>query len=500
MRRRNKAILIGVVVLAAAVGAWAVFLPPGSDRTRAVAAACDDADGLFAAGLLDEAQTAYRAIARHVSQDEARTARRPACRDGESQVVASESAAARAREQGDQYFAGVSLTRRTKGAPATARFESSRMTALQRARSGYVQALEADPFAADVHASLRSALGLFGVPPDAGANGRCSLAMKLVGARLYPEAAVVYGQALRTGRTTRCVAGQLRVAREERADAMRRYAEARRLQAAGDKKAARAGYVGALAVDPSLAAARTALAATHAPDPRDGTPTGRAKDVVDFVAPAWTWTGGAVRWPGDHLKQLLAALALGLALILLARAALVLITRWKPGRDLVALVHTPRFTVMQRGVAPFAPEEVAGTTSTLVAHWMSEPLVRPDAGMESAVASPSPLDCWTAPATVGDGLSTLLTEFNPAAGALVAFARSVSPSRRVSFTGYVLERCEHGPGLRIVQRTRWGKLSAARLWWARDLPGTPLTGEDEEAEARHALAVHAATWAQYRTP
>lgn len=491
---RSGWLLLGALVVAIGIAVWDFWLQPTRhERAQGIQAACADSAALLDAGLLDEARIAYRRLADHTPQG--------ACPTGadEEDVVAREAEAAKEREQGDQYLQGARLSRKTQGATAKERFARARLVAVRRAVSGYVRSLQHHPFQPETRTSLRSALGLLGVPGDTEANQPCDVARALVEAHLLAEARILYGQALRTGRTTRCVARQLRVARDLRAEARRGYRQGQMLEADGKEKDARQSYITALTIDPSATEARKALAMTEAPDPRAGTLGGQLADVGAALGAAVSALGDAASWLGDHAGALSIGFAALVGLLLLAMLGLLLVTRFEWGRSVVARFYTPRFTKRQLRVAPFSPTDTGATSTTVFVDWLSQPFVDPDPGEKALVASDSPIDIW-----VGDTDSAaadvvaLLSGLQPGVGAALAtFARNVAPRREVRLAGYTLARCEHGPGLRVLMLSRRGRPQAAKLWWATDLPGPPLIEEDDEDEARHVLAIQAATWAQY---
>jgi hypothetical protein len=80
-------------------------------------------------------------------------------------------------------------------------------------------------------------------------------------------------------------------------------------------------------------------------------------------------------------------------------------------------------------------------------------------------------------------------------GAALKLAQRISPRREVRFSGQLLDRSEHGPGLRLtIIATRPRRPPKDRIWWGVELPSAP-TQEEAETDARHALAIVAATWA-----
>jgi hypothetical protein len=177
--------------------------------------------------------------------------------------------------------------------------------------------------------------------------------------------------------------------------------------------------------------------------------------------------------------------------------ALFRFTATRFGHRFVAGIYEPRFTRLSTRINPFTPDDPGHTSATVFAQWLSEPPPDPNATAdESLVRTSAPLDIWQPAEAPADDLVSLLAGLQPGAlGAVAKWVKGMAPRREVQFTGRALARCEHGPGLRVVLASRRGRPRDAGLWWATDLPGKPLIKESEEAEARHALAVHAAAWA-----
>jgi hypothetical protein len=486
-RRIGLLLLLALAIMAGIV--WFAI----SDRDRhddAVRAACDNAHALLAAGLLEEAQTAYRAIAR-ADRDPVCTSEEPLPRWRRAYALAE-------RAQGDQYLRAAQLTRaKTPDSGRKQQFDNALVVAIDRARAGYIRSLDWDPFDRTTHASLRKALALMTVPADELADERCATAQKLRQHQLLPEAEMLYSQALRTASTRRCVASGLRDARAERATALSVWLEGRAAEDEDREQEARSHYLSALTVDPSLTIARTALAETEGPDPRGGTPSGRLSDVRAAMDDAADVGGDISGWFGDHTSDLaVGGIVLALA-VLLAMVALFLFTATRFGHRFVAGIYEPRFTRLSTRINPFTPDDPGHTSATVFAQWLSEPPPDPNATAdESLMRTSAPLDIWQPPEAPADDLVSLLAGLQPGAlGAVATWVKGVAPRREVQFSGRTLARCEHGPGLRVVLASRRGRPRDAGLWWATDLPGKPLVKESEEAEARHALAIHAAAWA-----
>jgi hypothetical protein len=170
-------------------------------------------------------------------------------------------------------------------------------------------------------------------------------------------------------------------------------------------------------------------------------------------------------------------------------------TRSEKGLKRVGRFHTPAFCLQRLRVKPFAPADAGDTSTAVFLHWLPVQSPDPDdAGQEAMNVSTEPLEAWDEAAGT-DELGDLL-DGQPAA--LVALAKwfwGHRPRREVVFVGHALQRCEHGPGLRIIAKPRGGT-ATSDFWWASDLPGPPLSAEADEAEARHALAIQAAAWAR----
>src|SRR4051812_6515788 len=303
-------VAVSAAVLALVFIAWWAFgKPSGADRTNAVAHACDDAASLVEAGALEEARSAYRGIARAGVE----------CPDGGSgqAVVDREANAARGREQGDQYLRAAVLTRKAERRPNAAEarrrakwFEHVRRVAIRRSWKGYVAAVGSDPHDQQAHKGLAAVVALLAVPPDLGADARCHLARRLWAVHALQEAAAVYAQALRTGRTSECVASQLQRARADRAEAQADLGAGQIAEGAGHRAEARRNYVRALGTDPSLASAATALHATRPPDPRAATVRAQYAGARDWIAGLPTSGQGIATWFADHAGAIAIAVVL----------------------------------------------------------------------------------------------------------------------------------------------------------------------------------------------
>jgi hypothetical protein len=472
------------------VVAWLRWVVPSTkERNEAFASACADAARLHNVGLLDEARHAYERIA-----DVHPT---PSCLDQRWTVEADDDASAAAAERGSVYFRAAHLKRNEST-------RNGRHLALARARSAYIEALAIDPFARDARRKLDELIAGMGGPTKTdGANRRCAFAGQLRTARLLYEAQLAYAQALRTGRTTSCVRSGVRDLRQDRATAQRIFLAGRALQEAGKPEDARPRYTAAIAWDPMLTGARSALDGTDAPDPRDGTTFGHFGDIAGSAKSTVTDMGGFAGWLTDNGG----AFGLGaVALLLVVLPALMWLLYWitvRPrGRRLVDLVHLPRFARRQLIVAGFTPTEQAGTSEALFVHWLGRGLADPEAGAEETVAASydTLTDLWEAPRAPERPFvdaATLLgaTGSSGMVGAALKLAQAIAPRREVRFYGQLLDRSEHGPGLRVtIDSTRPRRPPRDRIWWGVELPSAP-TQADAETDARHALAIVAATWA-----
>ncbi len=487
-----QGLVIVALLLGIGYGLWRDELKPtAGERDRAERVVCADARRLLKAGLLDEARVAYQGISKHDID----------CRTSDSAVVARGRRAAHYREQGDVYLRAAQLTRKDEqraeardAERAAARFEAAREVAIQRSINGYTRSLRNEPHDAATRESLRTALALMAVPPDPGANARCRVARKLRRAHLVGEAGIVYAQALRTGRTTRCVANKLRDARDDRAFATRHWRRGERAEQAGDKQEGRREYIEALRLDPSLASAKQALAASAAPDP--GAAKVEVADATGWVERAAADAQDFAKWLTDHGGAAAVALvAAGLVLFVLMLVIFV-VTKVRPVRSLVGWFHLPDFARRQYLVSPFSPADRGDTSTSVFLHWVMVPDPDPkEKGDEAVRGSPTPLEAWEGDERKQD--ADMLLEGQ--AGVLVTVWRWLQrarPREETHFAGHALELCQHGPGLRVLVKERRGGVVDAGFWWAADLPGEPLTGKDDEAEARHALAIYAAAWAR----
>jgi tetratricopeptide (TPR) repeat protein len=478
-------VIAAVVVLSP--WAWSRWVVPGeAERDSAFAAACADAEHLHGAGMLDEARRAYVGIA---AVDP-----RSACASGRWAINADDEASAAAAERGAVYFRAARLR---LGKP----LRKSSEDAFGRARNAYIEALRLDPHAAESRRELAAIIAAMGVPTgrDA-ANDRCAFADRLRNARLFDLARDAYAQALRSGLTDACVRYGLRLLRQDRATAEGIVRRARALDDVGREDEARPRYVAALAWDPMAPGARRALDGTEAPDPRDGTTRGHLRDMAASVGVTVGDGGTAATWVKDNAD----AFALGAAGVLLALPVLMwilyVVTATRRGRRLVELVHLPRFARKQLAVDPFTPPEKADTAQALFKYWLAQPLADPDAVAEKtfkdSIKGDAITDLWRAPPVPLAANFETIFAGTPASGWVALAARvahRVSPSREVRFSGELLDGSGHGPGLRVTAIRRF-HAPTDRIWWAGDLPSAPIEPE-AEAEAQHALAIFAATWA-----
>jgi hypothetical protein len=163
-------------------------------------------------------------------------------------------------------------------------------------------------------------------------------------------------------------------------------------------------------------------------------------------------------------------------------------------------VHLPRFARKQLAVDPFTPLEKAGTTQALFKYWLGQPLADPKAvagdTFKDSIKGDAVTDLWRSPTVTASADLEALFAGTAASGVVAValrLAQRVSPSREVRFSGELLDGSGYGPGLRVIATRRF-RASRDRIWWAGDLPSAPVEPE-AEAEARHALAIVAATWA-----
>jgi tetratricopeptide (TPR) repeat protein len=479
--------ILGVVLV---VLVWAV----GGDAAKGRQAACTDAQQLVGARLLNEARAAYRGIVKaHVD-----------CPLKPARVAALEATAAKDREQGDQYLRAARLTRKAEsGAKArkdkheVRHFARAKLVDVQRAIAGYSRSFRNDPQDAATRKGLEEALQLLAVPGDRAANARCAAAGRLWRAHALEESAILYAQALRTGRTSRCVHYRLRAARESRGKARRQWRAGQALADAGRKQAARADYIKALTTDPSLTGARMSLDATHPPDPRAGRFLGRVHSVEHTVQAVAKDGDTASAWLNGHAGAFAVA-AVAVAVIVVALMWVLFGLTWGARANRVDLgTRVPAFCRRRALVSPFTPTDAGDTSTTVFAHWVTvhDPQVD-DKGDEAVYHSEHPVDAWDAPTAPPDDLATLFSGQPGVLAAVWSLLRRATPRSEARFIGHATERCEHGPGLRVLYGKRNGAIKKASFWWARDLPGPPMTDADHETEARHALAIWAAAWAR----
>ena len=247
-------LVVGLVLLV-----WLVFRPWADpeepERAKGVVAACDDTSRLIAAGLLDEAGAATRAVREEGltcsrdTRDEGGAARETIDLSGDvdedgdvdaKDVSERAALAARSREQGDQYLQAAKLTREAEKRAeardadrAAERFEEARVTALRRSLKGYALAFQRDPHDEATRKGLQDVVALLAVPADGAANERCRAARQLRQVHALQAASTLYAQALRTGRTTQCLDFALNRARSDRSRARRAWRDGEALEGSG---------------------------------------------------------------------------------------------------------------------------------------------------------------------------------------------------------------------------------------------------------------------------
>ena len=203
-------------------------------------------------------------------------------------------------------------------------------------------------------------------------------------------------------------------------------------------------------------------------------------------------------WFTEHAGAIAAGVALAAIAALLAALLLYLLTYARPVRWFLSQLWLPKFCRPQWLVKPFAPADRGDTSTAVFLHWLPVPDPDPDErGNEVTTTGSMTLEAWDEAPPAQPDAAALLTGQPGAFAWVVDWARRLAPRRETVIVGQALERCEHGPGVRVIVKTRHGRIKGATFLWAKDLPGMPpLTGADDESEARHALAIEAAAWAR----
>jgi hypothetical protein len=481
-------VLAGLLVLAAAFFFVRWILPGDVMQESVIRSACRDAGLLHRARLLTDARAAF---AETTKVDEEVRAR-GSCAVPVPAIEADVAAASEARERGEVYLAAYRLKRGMA-------LELGRKRALRRARRALAESAAIDPYHEQTRRDLRTVLAAMPGPQTrAAANARCRMAGRLRAENLLPEAAIVYGQALRTGKNTKCVANGLLDARRDVAEAQKALFEARSAGAAGASEPARRRYLAALAGDPALSEARTELAAYPGPDPQEAKLGGRVSALVDDTIEK---LGEWVDWLVEHAPAIgFAAVAL-LLVVFLAMALMMLLTRLPFVRGGLAPIRPlRRFTRPRTLLAAFTPEDKASSAGAVFAHHLSMApiLVDPqrDWGNDTGDIDQ---DTWEAPSVPNDPLKDAATLFGtiPQANFVAAtmeWLRNTAPRREVRILGQMLDADERGHGMRVLLTARSGRSSRSFTAWTKDLPG-PQLPDTPEARGRHAVAVRAAAWA-----
>lgn len=293
-------LMLAMISLGVAQGASARPVSKSRPVTqKAAKTACAYAHGLTTARLLTEARGAYRRLHDAKVDDPCHPAAKLAW------IAGRQRHRARALERAREYRR-VAQIQRTHG------LLGGRSTALRRAQAAYIEALEIDPFSPGARRALRSMIAqILGPTHQASANLRCEGATRLLNAGLLPEAGLVLVKALRTGRTTRCIAN-LRRLRAQRAQAADALHNARAAERNGRKAAARALYVKALSADSSLTPAERALRAL--PRPVLSRSPSLPQRVGDRVMNVLSTFESVVLWIKDHWLTLIVVLVAAILL------------------------------------------------------------------------------------------------------------------------------------------------------------------------------------------
>jgi tetratricopeptide (TPR) repeat protein len=466
----------------------------GPERRALLKAACDDADGLRRAHLLDEAAVAYGAIG---NVDHAWS-----CEGGLAAAKRENSATAWREEiLGDLRISGeqverARLHRRAYVLHRGPSVQEGRRRARARATNAYLLALLIDPGATGARRGLQRVLrGLGGPTRQVAADRRCELAGRILNVGLLPEARTVYAQALRSGRTTACIRAGLRKLRASRAEALGHAREANQLRAAGDDEKARDAYVAAFATDSSLVTARRALRSVPGPNPAHARRWSQGSQVAsDALGTAKAVTTDV---QGNPATVAVAAGLLAVLFLLVAFALqqLARVPILRPWMDRVGWLQ--RFTRTRIKVETFDAE---GDVPVLMItdefeDAVVKPLLAADAGPESEAISLDAIAGEVAvkapPGQIGDLLQA--TSFAGIA-AVVNWLANAVPRQEIKVTGRLLERGAHGRGLKLQVVSRRGRPLDSHQFWHDEVLASAGDATSDSLD----LARFSAAWVMHR--
>jgi tetratricopeptide (TPR) repeat protein len=521
-RPRVIGLVVAVVIVLAVVGGAATgaygLLVSKSEHDERLRAACEDADALRGARLLDQAADAYGAIDRVAPSWRCRGSDvaigpGPACdedrdaltvcdesqREAKPRVMTAsawqEEVQTARRLSGERLEQASQYQRVYRGASGDARDEAGK-----RALSGYLVGLYIDPGATAARREAHEMLTGFGdTTGRPAADERCERAGRLFDAGLVPESRTVYMQALHSGRTTVCRRNGLLKERWTSAWALAELKRAAGLQRAGHDDAARRAYIHAFAADSSLAEAATALAKLPGPDPADAKTWSTA---LHAGSDGWDGIQSTTEFVQGKPETLATAVALLGAAFLLACLALQWIARIRVVRPWMdRLPPLRQFTRTQMQIEPFGTEgaddgenmpHIAELATSLFQYAVRRPPLTEHA---EADAGSSTLDVIPAArvdkgvAVTGD-VTAPLNSLQGVAAALT-WVRNLIPREEIKITGQLLAPGDRGRGLRLHVHTRRGRPIKWRDFWHHDLG---LSATNDARQEYLELARYAAAW------
>jgi tetratricopeptide (TPR) repeat protein len=526
------ALIAAVVVGALATNVYGMGVSRAEHDAK-LQAACEDADSLRGARLLDEAIDAYGAIAR-VDPDwrcrgsDVAIGPGPTCGDEVGPLtVCDEAPRAEQREVDrhrwtarvmtasawrDQVQAARQIGReRLEQASQYDRAflrssDPARRDARTRALNGYRVGLYIDPGAADSRREAQQMLtGFGGTTGRPAADSRCELAGHLFNAGLVPESRMLYAQALHSGRTTVCKRNGLQKERWTSAWALGELNRASTLHHTGNDDAAREAYIHAFAADSSLATARSALEAVPGPDPADAKTWATA---LHAGSDGWSGAETITEFVQGRPETLAAVAAVLGVLFLLACFVLQMIARLRPVRPLMdRLPPLRRFTRTGVGVEAFAGEggdngdaaakkHIAEMTTGSFQHALRQPPLtkRSTADTDRGTLDVSPAVTTNAHvALTGEVLPPL--ESLQGVAAVLKWLINLIPREEIAITGQLLEAGDRGSGLRLHVFSKRGRPIKWRDFWHDDIRS--MAAGDAEHDYRE-LARYAAAWVVHR--
>ena len=364
-------------------------------------------------------------------------------------------------------------------------------TAIRRAIRAYISALRRDPYHALARKGLVSVLQRrLGPGGRASANARCQLANRLRRAGLLPEAALVYAQALRTGNTTKCLEAELRRSRRQHGLAMEKIRDADgQPDTRAGHNAARRLLLDALASDPSLGHARTALAKHPRPRAQEA---GRLPELADGLEKIGAWLVKAAKAGADHVTGIvLLILALSLLLVPLSHALLWLSQRSRFARnrmDYFTTLH--RFTRRRVVIDPSEETSLKAVIVTLADTFESTPVL-PGIPVSFKLPDQVVFEESSSADALG-GLAKLLDAVSAPAGlaAFIEWFRTALARQEIRVSCLLLPKTAEGVGLRVAVRDRRNRPKNV-LTRRQNLNPGGSTGDDD---AYHELAVDGGEW------